>query len=252
MDFSDASDFEAIQIDDQLILTARRHIGEPGDILFFEERQARTEAPEFALLLDRISVAPQAPPSGLYAFKGAVANRPVSHVRVFDKDGPKDILVQQRHGGVAQTGLTFPLPVVDVSLSLNEAVTAMRENNARAIVTRASGNDFRLFTNYDVARAFENESRLEDIRDRGHMVSVWPDAIPPVRTRLFSMVRPLDQHVMAVTSLFETIGNAVAHGVKICRCTSMARNHTVFDQTPSLDGSPCVRPIAGHGTYKCF
>ena len=238
MDLSDASGFEALQIDDQLIVTAKRQSGEPGDILFFEERPPTAGVPQFALLLERISVAPHAPPSGMYAFKGAMTTRPFSHVRIFGKAGPQEIPVQQLHGGVRQTGMTFSLPVIDLSSSLDEAVSAMRDNNARAIVARASANDFRLYMNYDVARAYEKKSTLEDIRNRGHIVSVWPDVIPPTRTRLFSMVRPRDQHVMAVTSLFETIGNGVAHGSKICRCTSMASNHTVFDQTPSSMGHP--------------
>lgn len=252
MDLSDASDFEAIQIDDQLILTAKRLSGEPGDILFFEERPPRGEEPEFSLLRDRISVAPHAPPSGTYAFKGAMTNKPVSHVRIFGKEGSHEVSVQQQHGGVRQTGLTFPLPIIDVSSSLNEAVSAMRENDARAVIARSAESDFRLYMNYDLARAFENKFKLDDIYNRGHVVSVWPEAIPRIRTRLFSMVQPRGQRVMAVTSLFETIGNSVAHGARICCCTSMARNHTVFDQTPTLDGTPCVKPIAGHGTYQCF
>lgn len=252
MDLSDASDFEAIQIDDQLILTAKRNSGEPGDILFFEERPSRAEEPEFSLLLDRIPVAPHAPPSGMYAFKGAITRREVPYVRIFGKEGSQEIRVQQRPGGVGQTGLTFSLPLLDRSLSLTDAVNAMKENNARAIVAGASADDFRLLMNYDVARAFENKSTLEDIQSRGHIVSVWPEEIPVVRTRLFSMVRPRNQRVMAITSLFETIGNGVANAARICRCTSMERNHTVFDLTPSLDGTPCVRPIAGHGTYQCF
>jgi hypothetical protein len=250
MDLSDANVYEAIQIGDQLILTARRFSGEPGDILFFQERSSSDGPPEFALLKDRISVTPNAPPSGMYAFKGALAKEPVPYVRIFGKRGSQEIQVQ--HKQAEDTGTTFQLPVIDLFSSLDEAVSAMRENDARAIVTRSSGNDFRLFTNYDIARAYENNSSLEDIRDRGHVVSVWREAIPPTRTRLFSMVRPQNQRVMAVTSLFETIGNGVAHGAKICRCTSNAKNHTVMDENPSLDGRPCVRPIAGHGTYQCF
>jgi hypothetical protein len=93
---------------------------------------------------------------------------------------------------------------------------------------------------------------MEDIYDQGHAVTSWRDAIPPTRDRLFSMVRPGDQRHIAVTSLFESIANGVTQGAKICRCTSNLKGHTVMDQNPSLDGTPCVKPTSGHGTYECF
>jgi hypothetical protein len=251
MALSDASVYEAIQIDDQLVLTATRQSGEPGDILFFQQRPSSEGPPEFALLKDQISVTPQAPPSGLYAFKGIMAKGQVSHVRIYEKGGTyRDIPVKQRQA--EETGTTFTLPVIDISSSLDEAVAAMRESDARAIVTRSPGNHFQLFTNFDIARAYENDLTLKDINDRGHVVTAWPETIPAMRTRLFSMVRPRNQRLIAVTSLFETIGNGVAHGSKICRCSSNAKNHTVMDGNPSLDGTPCVRPLPGHGIYQCF
>jgi hypothetical protein len=131
-------------------------------------------------------------------------------------------------------------------------VRAMKENDARAIVVRAPRNDFRLISNYDVARAYENDLTIEDIYEEGHPVTSWPDAIPQYRDRLFSMVRPGDERHINVTSLFEGIANGVTQGAKICRCTSNLKGHTVMDQNPSLDGTPCVKPTNGHGTYECF
>jgi hypothetical protein len=250
MDLSKANRYEAIQIGEQLVLTATRDSGELGEILFFQERPSEDNTPEFAILHDRISVAPQSPPSGRYAFKGLMFKERLKHVRIYEKGGFQLIPVVQKQA--ERTGTTFTLPIIDLSSSLDQAVRAMKESNARAIVVRAPRNDFRLVTNYDVARAYENDLKLEDIYDQGHVVTSWREAIPPTRDRLFSMVRPRDEHQIAVTSLFESIGNGVMQGGKICRCTSNLKGHTVMDENPSLDGNLCAKPITGHGTYECF
>lgn len=249
IDLSKAS-YEAVQIGEQLVVLAKREASDPGDVLFFQERPSEDNVPEFAILKDRLSVAPQSPPSGRYAFKGLITRQRVPHVRIYEKGGGfQTIPVVQREAG--PTGTNLKLPVIDLSSSLDEAVRAMKESNARAVVVRAPRNDFRLVTNYDVARAYEKDLTIEDVYGEGHAVSSWRGAIPPTRDRLFSIVRPGDERHIEVTSLFETIANGVTQGGKICRCTGN-KTHNVMDENPSLDGKPCVKPISGHGIYECF
>jgi hypothetical protein len=250
MDLSKAS-YEAVQIGEQLVVMAKRDVGEPGDVLFFQERPSEDKIPEFSILRDRISVAPQSLSSGSFAFKGLITQQRIPHVRIYEKGGGfKTIPVVDQEAEA--TGTMLKLPVIDRSSPLAEAVRAMKESDARAVVVRAPRNDFRLLTNYDVARAYENDLTIEDIYGEGHAVTSWRDAIPEKRDRLFSMVRPGDERLVNVTSLFEGIANGVTQGAKICRCTSNLKNHTVMDQNPSLDGTPCVKPTSGHGTYECF
>jgi G:T/U-mismatch repair DNA glycosylase len=250
IDLSKADRYEAIQIGEQVVLSATRDLGEPGEILFFQERSSEDNILEFAILKDQIPVGPQSPPSGRYAFKGLMSKERLEQVRIYEKGGFQLIPVVQKEA--EPTGTTLTLPVIDLSSSLDQAVRAMKGSDARAVVVRAPLNDFRLVTNYDVARAYENDLTLEDIFDQGHAVTSWREAIPPTRDRLFSMVRPRDEDQIAVTSLFESIGIGVMQGGKICRCTSNLKGHTVMDENPSLDGTSCAKPTTGHGRYECF
>jgi hypothetical protein len=250
VDLSEAR-YSAVQIGEQLVVMAERDVGDPGDILFFQERPSEDKVPEFAILKNRISVAPDSLSSGSFAFKGLMTQQPISHVRIYEKGGGFQT-IPVAHQQAEATGSKLTLPLIDLSSPLAEAVHAMKENDARAVVVRTPQNDFRLVTNYDVAKAYENDLTLEDIYEEGHAVTSWRDAIPEKRDRLFSMVRPGNERLIDVTSLFEVIANGVTQGAKICRCTSNLKNHTVMDQNPSLEGKPCVKPTSGHGTYECF
>jgi hypothetical protein len=59
-------------------------------------------------------------------------------------------------------------------------------------------------------------------------------------------------HCMTGLMVFEEVGGAVTNAVKICLCSTDDDAHTVFDETPSLNGKPCNKGYPGHGTYQCF
>lgn len=252
MDLSKAAHYEAVQVGEQLVVMAHRDTSEPGDILVIQERPSISNLPEFAIMQDKISVLPFSVPPGLSAFRGLITKANPQYVRVFEKGSakPREILVD--HRVAKHTGTTFELPVVDASSSLHDAVAAMREQDKRAVIVQAPNHQFRLVTNYEVARAFEKQLRLGDIFVQGHSVTSWKEAVPFTRDRLFSIVRPRLQPIIPVTSLFETIANIVIQGPRLCQCTSHQQGHTVMDQNPTLHGSPCIRPLAGHGTYECY
>jgi hypothetical protein len=252
MDLSKAAYYEAVQVGAQLVVIAHRDISEPGNILVIQERPSSSYLPEFAIMQDRISVLPHSVSPGLSAFRGMITTANPQYVHIFEKGRaePKEILVDHR---VAEnTGTTFELPVIDASSSLQDAVAAMRGQDKRAVIVRAPNHQFRLVTNYEVARAFEKKLSLGDIFAQGHSVTSWKEAVPFTRDRLFSIVRPHLQPIIPVTSLFETIANIVIQGPRLCQCTSHKQGHTVMDQNPTLHGASCIRPLAGHGTYDCY
>jgi hypothetical protein len=168
MYLSKAAHYEAVQVGEQLVVMAHRDTSEPGDILVIQERPSISGLPEFAIMQDKISVLPHSVPPGLSAFRGLITKANPQYVRIFEKGSaePREILVDHR---VAEnTGTTFELPVVDASSSLHDAVAAMREQDKRAVIVQAPNHQFRLVTNYEVARAFEKQGRGEEfLREAG-------------------------------------------------------------------------------------
>jgi hypothetical protein len=254
-ELSNSDELNAIQINDHLILTARRRVGQPGQILYFQQRSSSAGMPEFALLRENVEdlpIAPGAPPSGTFAFMETRVATPVPMVRVFGKDGHRDMPVQQFSEGIPAAGMKLSLPVINSTASVDDAIRAMRNRDTRAVVVSYSPTNYQLLMNHQIARAHLQHLTLADIRPQGHTVSSWSDAIPEPRTRLFSMVQPLNQPTADIASLYESVGGVVANASKICLCSSNIRSHTVWDQAPSLDGTPCRKPTQGHGTLKCF
>jgi hypothetical protein len=255
IELADAGDLSAIQIDDQVIVTARRQNAEPGDVLVLDERPVRAEYPEFSLLRENLfSQRPHefADSASHYAFRAIKSNAPISWVTVFEKNGSRRLPVEQRHGGVEQSGMQFDLPILDSRTPLSMVIGTMRKTDRRAVILREPHNEFRLLTNYEIARAYVNDLGLKDVASRAHPISLWRNAIPQRRTRLFSMVDPQNAPFGHVTSLFESIGGTVANSAKICLCSSKIPAHTVVDQMPSLDGNPCPRIHTAMAIYECF
>jgi hypothetical protein len=247
-----AESYEAIQMMNQVVLIAQGH-ERIGHTVHFERSLSSSWPPEYDLLHEESAGISGTITTPFYAFKAFDSPDPLHEVRIRDRNGVRTILVTQKSEGFQGGGGNLSLPLLSASATLDQAIDRMRSLDQRAIVVAYTPNEHKLFLNHQIARAYTDNISFVTMRDLGHPVSITEGRPGPVRRmHLFSMEQPSGRNLVRVTTLFESVEGSVAHVTKVCLCSSSNRTHTVFDRSPSLDQTPCLKAPPGHGTYNCF